>query len=409
MYAPAQPPLDCCAPAPSDGGFHDAYQLLVKLCTLGARPSIIRNLLPDIITRKMMCNTFRRFTGRNAPQGKLPQSVKVCLSSPTQRLHATSVLLLHKNFSALPPEQRYIRVHEGYLALVGDEWIFDFNRVYFLCRASAVGTLHLVECEGCHTHFAANSERITDAKNCPVCALMNQSATQAERIAEESLLYDQPAQPPLGCCTPIPSDGGFHDAYQLLVKLCTLGARPSILRNLLPDIITRKMMCNTFRRITGRNAPQGQLPQSVNVCLESPTQRLHATSVLLLQRKFSALPPEQRYIRVYEGYLALVGDEWIFDFNRVYFLCRASAIGNLHLVECKCCHTHFAANYESITDVKNCPVCALMKRSAARAEGTAEESLLHDQLVAKQDRKRLARAPKAVAHRPAIHLQKAMS
>lgn len=202
-------------------------------------------------------------------------------------------------------------------------------------------------------------------------------------------------------------DGGFHDAYQLLVKLCSLGARPSIIRNLLPDVIKRQLVFDTFRRITGRNAPQGQLPQSVSVCMESPTQRLHTTSVLLLHEKFSALPVEHRYIRVHEGYLALVGDEWILDFNRVYFLCRASSIGNVHLVKCKCCHTHFAANYEKVTDVKNCPVCALLKNPAVPAEGTIEASLQHDQLAVKQDRRRLVRAPKEAANTPVARLQKA--
>ncbi len=200
-------------------------------------------------------------------------------------------------------------------------------------------------------------------------------------------------------------DGGFHDAYKLLVKLCTAGARPPIIRNLLPDIIKRPLVYATFKRVTGRNAPQGQLPQSVSVCMESPALRLHTTSVLLLHEEFHALPVEQRYIRVHEGYIALVGDEWLLDFNRIYFLCRAFTIGNVKLVKCSRCRTQFAANYEKVTDAKNCPVCALLKNPANPTEGRAGESFPHDQLAVKQDRRRLVREPKAAANTPAaLHL-----
>lgn len=187
------------------------------------------------------------------------------------------------------------------------------------------------------------------------------------------------------------ADGGFHQSYLLLVRLCELRARPPVIRNLVPKYISKALINATYRTITGKNPPPGQLPLSISQCLETRTLRLHTTAVLALHSRYADIVVEQQYVKTYEAYVAMMGSEWVFDFNRVWFLCRAHALRRLRLIRCQSCENSFAVDHEIVTDAKNCPVCSVIRTTMPTVAKAAEAPALHDDLEAGRNQKRLAR------------------
>lgn len=182
-------------------------------------------------------------------------------------------------------------------------------------------------------------------------------------------------------------DKGFLEAYTLLVTLCRLNARPPVLLNLVPPIIKKSLIYATYRTIVG-DPRQGRLPDSVSQCLCSPTLRLHATAIISFYEQFGGQPIAERLIRAFHAYANMAVSEALFDFTRLWFLCRSYDIGLLRIAQCRKCTSRFAYNHGGdVTDERRCPVCAL---SSLRARETESGHKTVD-LSALRDRQRLVR------------------
>lgn len=169
----------------ADGGFYDAYSLLVELCKAGARPPVIRVLVPGIISTLKIHATYQAIRGTPPPQGQLPNSVSNHLRTPLMRMHTTAVATIFEKTVGLPFPQRSLITYHRYLGMVGapDDAPFDFNRVWFLCRAVSNRLIDLLGCRRCGNRFATNTENANDARNCPYCAIAAEPAHVAAPAA----------------------------------------------------------------------------------------------------------------------------------------------------------------------------------------------------------------------------------
>lgn len=351
--------------APAD--FGSAYRLLVHLCKLGARPPVIRDIVPAIIKRPLIYSTWQTIHGHCSPRGLIPSDILTCLSTAVQRLHTTVVLLQIEQQGDMAVYKRAISAYEIYAAMMAHEKLFDFNRVWMISRAASVGKIGLHCCRQCGTRYAYNKEDVRDVSNCPACALKSSRACGRPRVGGASAdvsVAREPVTVDKG-----PADRGFRDAYTLLENLCRLGARPPVIRDLLPEVITRPMILSTWRAINGKPPPQGQLPQSIDSLLCSNMMRFHVTAVLIELHKCQGMSPVERITYAYERYLNSMGSEAVLDFNRVWFIARSVNCARLKLAKCTC-GTRFAFSQENVADVHACPACAISK-SGRSALGVA--------------------------------------
>jgi len=173
---------------PADGGFFAAYSLLVELCQVGARPPVIRALVPDVISTLKIHATYQVIRGASPPQGQLPNSVPQHLKTPLMRLHTTAVATTFEKTVGLPFPQRCLSTYKRYLGLVGaEDAAYDFNRVWFLCRAMSSRLIEVLRCRRCGNRFATNTEKANDARNCPCCAIAAEPVTAVDREVESTL------------------------------------------------------------------------------------------------------------------------------------------------------------------------------------------------------------------------------
>lgn len=368
-----------CQPAEQNVDFGTAYRLLVHLCKFGARPPIIRDMVPSIIKRPLIYTTWQTIHGRKSPTGMIPQDIHTCLSRTTHRLHTTSILLYIEQAKRQNIVKRTIGAFEHYMQIMAGEAIFDFNRVWMIVRAEEAGRIGLSSCPTCGSRFANNRLDASDIHNCPSCALTASRACcrlrAAAAPAPESVEPDDGAP-----------DRGFHSAFMLLDKLCRLGARPPVIRDLVPDVIKRPLIYSTWQIINGRTPPQGQLPQSVSCLLSSALQRFHATAVMLVLSELRDKPLAERMITAYERYRNTMRDETLFDFNRVWMIARSDNCGRLKLARCRC-GTRFAYNHEDALDAKACPACSIMA-----GPGWSKKALLRPPVPAATPNRRLSAA-----------------
>lgn len=166
----------------------------------------------------------------------------------------------------------------------------------------------------------------------------------------------------------------FHEWYQVVVKLAELGARPPVIRDLVPAVIKSSMIQATWKAVRGESSPQGQLPQSVSFCLANPAMRLHATMILILAAQWRGIAtPDNRVINVFQDYLVAVNKSPIFDINRIWFLIRSLDIRVVGLRSCKC-GMYFASDTTNVADAKKCPACAIREEGVRRQKGRLKKS-----------------------------------
>lgn len=371
-------------------GFHDAYLLLVTLCGFNARPPVIAALLPAVIKRQLIYTTYRTLVGE-PPHGRRPASVAQCLCSSALRAHSSLVLSFYARLHHLDGAARLIRTYQAYRLVAAGEELLDFNRLWFICSAFDAGTVRLTSCDKCGNGFAYDHADTSDNKRCPACALRKMGTKAA---ASKSEAVPAPADDEVRV---VPAahllDKGFNAGYSLLVRLCKLSARPPVLRNLVPQIISRALILATYRTLVG-DPRQGRLPESVAQCLCSPSLRLHTTLILTSYDRLAGLPIAERMIRTHEAYATVAADENLLDFNRLWFLCRAYEAGLVRVTWCRKCSHRFAYDHGGrISDKERCPVCAMAKMGAS-SEGAPGRQAGID-LTATRDRQRLARALKS--------------
>lgn len=340
-----------------DAPFHPAYMLLVKLCELGARPPIIRDMVSGNISKAMVYETYRAVQGRPPPQGQFPKNSNVHLKGVVQRLNTTAIALLYERMHTLPKEWRVIHTYESYARMYQDGAIYDFSRVWFICRAIDSKQIVLHDCPSCGSRHAYATDLEVTASNssCPF-SLKGGALAKLNGLAVASLPQEEDATT---SAVTVGNTTSFHEAYLLLVKLCHFGARPPIIRDLVPAVITKSMIYATYRSVQQRTPPQGQFPQSVTAHLKGIAMRLHTTAIALLFEQNKGLSRVDRIIKTYERYVHQMGDECLYDFSRVWFVCRALGSRQLKIGHCPKCKGQHAYNSEDVTDVSNCPVCSL--------------------------------------------------
>lgn len=167
----------------------------------------------------------------------------------------------------------------------------------------------------------------------------------------------------------------FHHNYILVTRLCRTGLRPPAIRTMVSSIIPDERIFAVYRMMTGQNPPQGQLPAAVDHSLNSPRKRLNATAVLLLDQSYRLLTPEERFLRVYYSYQALMGDEAMFDATRIWSLCRWSAGDMIRLAHCAKCGSSSATSHKSLRIAAHCPFCSLAAAERDNAAKTATTAI----------------------------------
>jgi len=155
------------------------------------------------------------------------------------------------------------------------------------------------------------------------------------------------------------ADHEYHRNYLLVTRLCKTGLRPPAIRTMISPIIPDERIYAIYRMMTGQNPPQGQLPAAVDHALNSPRKRVNATAVLLMDQSFRSLPIEERFLRVFYSYNALMQKEALFDATRIWSLCRWSAGDMIRLAHCCKCGSASATSHKSLRIAANCPFCAL--------------------------------------------------
>lgn len=161
-----------------------------------------------------------------------------------------------------------------------------------------------------------------------------------------------------------PADHEYHTNYLLVTRLCKTGLRPPAIRTMVSPIIPEERIYSIYRMMTGHNPPQGQLPTAVEHALNSPRKRVNATAVLLMNHSYRSLPIEERFLRVFYAYSALMQEEALFDATRVWSLCRWSAGDMVRLAHCCKCGSASATSHKSLRISAHCPFCAIAPNGA---------------------------------------------
>lgn len=170
-----------------------------------------------------------------------------------------------------------------------------------------------------------------------------------------------------------PGGDEFADGLRLLTQLCDVELRPPAIRSLLPSSITSTMVVATFRKRTGRNPPQGEMPVAVEPCVSSIQRRINTTAIALAHEGLSALPDAERFLATYALYRAMLGDEAEFDATRVWFVARMANSGQLVLSRCPECHSRIVHPRSEGASTSYCVCCELVALDSQFADATPRQ------------------------------------
>lgn len=145
--------------------------LIARMCRVGARATVMRDLLPDDISTRSLYDLFRQFTGESPKQGPLPNGLGTLLRTPHYRLQASVAICKYEQIAEAEPDYagRYVAAFEAYQRTFGESAVFDFNRVWFLLRQYKIGRCRLAKCSKCSCSYVYQTEDVSDRYKCPVC------------------------------------------------------------------------------------------------------------------------------------------------------------------------------------------------------------------------------------------------
>lgn len=157
---------------------HDLAVLrrLVRLCDLGARPPVIRSLLPTV-PDAVITELWTERQGKRPPRGPLPHNVGFFLANPTRRLQSSFLLTVfdelrksgaHDTDALVAAYMQFAQTFD--VASQSSEDVISFDRGWFLIREfTTVRSLMLVKCDGCGARYIHRNLELINHRNCPVC------------------------------------------------------------------------------------------------------------------------------------------------------------------------------------------------------------------------------------------------
>nr|WP_246262047.1 FlhC family transcriptional regulator [Azoarcus taiwanensis] len=164
---------------------------LERLVQLGARPPVIRSLVPTLHD-SVISDAWSEHHGRRAPRGPLPHNVGFFLVSPKRRLQASFILAVFDDLRRLgvADAEALIVTYEQFLATFDDDSSpvdsrLTFDRAWFLIREyTTVRSLLLVRCDACGSRHIHRAFELINHGQCPACGLVE--AARNECLPESS-------------------------------------------------------------------------------------------------------------------------------------------------------------------------------------------------------------------------------
>lgn len=155
----------------------DSLRRVKALCKLGARPPVIRALMPSF-PEAFVSAVWEGEQGRRPPRGPLPHTVTQYLDHAARRLHSSFFLTafhdlrekgIHDTDAIIVAYQRYMRMMDG----VTEEPIMSLDRAWVLVRDFVkLKSIKLVTCPNCGTRYVHSRDELVSERNCPVRRLV---------------------------------------------------------------------------------------------------------------------------------------------------------------------------------------------------------------------------------------------
>lgn len=143
-----------------------------ELCMAGARPPVIRALLPSFPT-ELISNLWVLHNGKRPPKGPLPSNVEHYLSGPSRRLQSSLVLNVFEKSRAAGAHDidALLTAHKQYMITFGQTEIdpYSFDRVWGLHREFiSMRTITLVKCPCCNARYVHRTLEVVNHRHCPM-------------------------------------------------------------------------------------------------------------------------------------------------------------------------------------------------------------------------------------------------
>jgi hypothetical protein len=143
-----------------------------ELCIAGARPPVIRALLPSFPT-ELIVNLWVVHNGKRPPKGPLPSNVEHYLSGPSRRLQSSLVLNVFEKSRAAGAHDidALLTAYRQYVIAFGHTEAdpYSFDRVWGLYRELiSLRTITLVKCPCCNARYVHRTLEVVNHRHCPM-------------------------------------------------------------------------------------------------------------------------------------------------------------------------------------------------------------------------------------------------
>ena len=147
----------------------DTLRRLNRLCALGARPPVIKALLPTAHPA-LIRSQWEAIQHCPPPKGRLPMLVDWFLSNYQIKLHSSFIAAVWRRATAsqLHFVDAYMAAYDQYL-LTFPEPLLTFDRAWYLIRALSSRMMTTVQCPECNTEYIQNPDELVNHRSCPCC------------------------------------------------------------------------------------------------------------------------------------------------------------------------------------------------------------------------------------------------
>lgn len=147
----------------------DTLRRINRLCEIGARPPVIKALLPaahDTLIRTQ----WDAFQDAAPPKGRLPMLVEWFLSNYNVKLQSSYIASVWRRASdnKVHYVDAYLAAYDQYIATF-PEPLLTFDRAWYLIRTLSTRMMTTVTCPDCDSEYIHNPNELTNHKTCPCC------------------------------------------------------------------------------------------------------------------------------------------------------------------------------------------------------------------------------------------------
>jgi len=147
----------------------DTLRRINRLCEVGARPPVIKALLPtahDTVIR----DQWEAIQGSAPPKGRLPMLVEWFLSNYQIKLQSSYIAAVWRRAteSQVHYVDAYLAAYDQYVETF-EEPLLTFDRAWYLIRTLSSQMMTTDICPECNTEYIRNPDELVNHKTCPCC------------------------------------------------------------------------------------------------------------------------------------------------------------------------------------------------------------------------------------------------